>query len=835
MSNDIVVDIKRAIETKQPVTRLFNIGGKRCQGSTDEVIDIELISSSVSEPKPGSRWDSSSPATTHRFGEVTPAAPASNFCFPSPSFMPSSADKPRMVPHVSKLVEKVDAAQLPSDLISDLNRRIFFAQIEFVFSILSDAFRILFFEKIGAGTAQAWDYVRRMKSASVTESVGIIDLAIKILGRSRCKAALIVGYLLGLRPEYCFRTFPVKSELDSIIPLHNSQIKELIPKQLVIEGRLYLLKSIDYLNDYRGMKEQAVCLYMDKARPKNKFFLIANRVEKEGSYVLEIGTTPVPARLYSRAEMAIHESATIIICMDMTVAMEFRRIARESSLLERVKIIISGYFGDSSAFESLDVNDTAGHHVVIVYEFTQDGMVSASKLAERCEKAGATSVKIYQWPIFAGGGLAGEDQDCVESLGQDQWKDTLLVQADYLDDIERPSKFARAICNRAVSISDYKKFIIDIGVVTAPLDSSKESIVRNEAEEVSFISLGEISEDNPEDDGPLTLEQLINPENSLVLYGPTGTAKSWATDEVAIGVATGTEAFGIPARRARAVCIMDGEISPQKRKKHIMQLLQTRPNLVALANKNIHVRRPMSGFKRFDAAYADILIPKLKLLNAELFIIDNLQALDPKAGKYSSDNLNEFIQKLEFNGIAVYIVHHSDKEGTTYKGPTDLTDLAQNVFRADGRNQLRVLKNNSEQVEEACKEGGPVIRLTVEKTKICGLDDCSVIYHLPMYGVWEWIEGELSSALKALPESNSGDSNTGEKDSSLVEAGKLIDLSPDEDKVYAFLKEKNYTRPQLEDVTGFKTDKMGKILRRLALLNLVKREGVGKSSYYRVL
>ena len=129
MSNDIVDDIKRAIETKQPVTRSDNIGGKRCQGSTDEVIDTEPISSSVTEEKPGSRWDSNSPATTHRFGEVTHAAPASNFCFPSPSFMPSSVDKPRMAPDVCKQVDKIDAAQLPSDLISDLNRRIFFAQI----------------------------------------------------------------------------------------------------------------------------------------------------------------------------------------------------------------------------------------------------------------------------------------------------------------------------------------------------------------------------------------------------------------------------------------------------------------------------------------------------------------------------------------------------------------------------------------------------------------------------------------------------------------------------------------------------------------------------------
>lgn len=469
MNNDIIADMHRAIETGQPVTSLFNIGGKRCQGSTDEVIDTEPISSSVTEEKPGSRWDSNSPATTHRFGEVTHAAPASNFCFPSPSFMPSSADKPRMAPHVSKLVEKVDAAQLPSDLISDLNRRIFFALIEFLFSMLSDAFRILFFEKIGAGTAQAWDYVRRMKSASVTESMGIIDLAIKILGRSRCKAALIVGYLLGLKPEYCFRTFPVKSELNSIALLHNSQIKKLIPKQLVLRGDHCELEGIDYQYDLRGMLELAVCYYVSKVCRNNSFLLIAGRVVIDGNFVISIGAAPVSAKLYSYADMNWREDATIIICMDMKVAMELRYVAHESSLLEKERIIISGYFGESSAFEVLDVNDAAGHHVVLVPEFNKESFVSASRFADRCEKAGATSVRIYHYPIIASGAL-----DHFDASGQNQWCNVLMEKAVRLEDVELPSKFARSVCEKSLSRSEYAKWLISVGLV-ASADTQKDN------------------------------------------------------------------------------------------------------------------------------------------------------------------------------------------------------------------------------------------------------------------------------------------------------------------------------------------------------------------------
>ena len=747
--------IEDAVETGATVAKSVMLGVKKMDEEKRPSIDIEPVSPSWS---PTQSPNASGSRIVSGNCRHTPPALGHTDRFKSVG-RHTSAESPGIAKEIQSARAKIESLRLPSDQWSAFKASIFYALVEVVFSMLPERAKIELVRKLGFDVCRTWPLSGNWNVVNGQKFESIIALAVWLIKMGRNDAALIVGYLLGLKLEYCFQTFPRKEEATSGLPVRCTQIQELIPKQLVVGGRLYLLEPIDYQKDYRGMKEQAVCLYMDKACSKNKFFLIANRVEKDGNYVLEIGTTPVPARLYSCAEMAIHENTTIIIFMDMSVAMEFRRIARESSLLEREGIIISGYFGDSGAFEVLDLNDLPGHRVVLVPEFNQESLVSAHELADRCEEAGATSVKIYPWPIFADEGLVGEDLDSVESSGQDQWKDMLLMQAEHLDDIELPSKFARAICNRSLSISDYKKYLLEIGVITEPLDSPKESVDRNEAEEVSFISLGEISEDNPEDDGPLTLEQLINPENSSALYGPTDTAKSWTVDEIAIGIATGTEAFGIPARCARVVCIMDGEISPQKRKKHIMQLLQKRPSLVKLANKNIHIRRPLSGFKRFDEAYADILIPKLKSLNAELFIIDNLQALDPKAGKYSSDNLNQFIQKLEFNGIAVLVVHHSDKDGKTYKGPTDLTDLAQNVFRVDGRKQLRMLKGKSKQVEEACNEGGPVIRLTVEKTKICGLGDCSVIYHLPMYGVWEWIEGELTSAtrIEVLPNRWTGD------------------------------------------------------------------------------
>lgn len=828
MNNDIFADIERAIETKQSVTRSFNIGGKRCQETTSEVIDIEPVSTSWSPAQ--SPYASGSRFVSGNFRHTPPAL--GHIDRVNSVGRHTSTVSPGIAKEVLSAMAKIDGSGLPSDMCSPDKASIFRTLIEFEFSILSEGEKMEVVRMLGYDVTNTWPRSGNWNVVNGQKFESIIKLACMLIIRGRNEAAVVIGNLLGLKPEYCFRTFPQKDDIPSVLPFRNPQVEDLIPKQLVVLDRTYELTLVHYLRDFRGIKESAVCVYVDSANPQNRFSLPATRIEKDGKLTLRIGRVPVPARLFARDQMAQVEGATVLFCQDTRIAMELSRIADEARLLENYGIIISGCYGGAPAFAVLKFNDFAGQNVVLLLESTREALIDAPKWAERCEKAGATSVRIYPWPLIPCGGLVGEDLDGVESSGQDQWKDMLLMQAEHLDDIALPSKFARAICNRALSLSDYKRFIIDIGVVTAPLESSKESTGRSEAEEVSFISLGEISEENSEDDGPLTLEQLINPENSSVTWGATGTSKSWVADEFAIGIATGTEAFGIPAHRARVVCIMDGEISPQKRKQHIMQLLQRRLGLVALADKNIHIRRPMSGFRRFDEAYADILIPKLKLLSAELFIIDNLQALDPKAGKYSSDNLNQFIQKLEFNGIAVFIVHHSDKDGTTYKGPTDLTDLAQNVFRVDGRKQLRLLEDKSERVKEACKEGGPVIRLTVEKTKICGLDDCSVIYHLPMYGAWEWIEGELSSAFRTLPESNSGESTADETDSPLVDDVKVIDLSPDEEKVRVALKGRKCMRAELETVTGFKTDKLGGILRGLVARGFVTKAGVGKATYY---
>lgn len=822
MNNDIVADMDRAIETGQPVTRSSNIGGKRCQGATDEVIDIEPISSSVTEEKPGSRWDSRSPATTRRFGEVMPAAPASTFCSPSPSFMPSSVDKPRMAPEVSRLLRGVEKAQLPSDLASDSNRRIFFALIEYVFSILIDELRIQLFKKLGCDYFQACRYVGQWKYARKTMSESVIKIAVEILDKGKCISALIMGHLLGLKPEYCFRTFPCKDEASSGISMRCTQIQERMPKQIVIEWRLYLLKYIDYQNDYRGMKEQAVCLYMDKACSTNKFFLIANRVQKDGSYVLEIGTTPVSARLYSRAEMAIHENATIIICMDMAVAMEFRRIARESSLLELEGIIISGYFGDSSAFEALDLSDTAGHHVVLVPEFNQESLVSASRFADRCEKAGAT-VSIYPWPVRAGG-----DPVVAEPTIRARWKKDLWAQSVRIEDIELPSKFALGLLSRSIPSSDYPEWLKDNGLVSAGQDG-----VRNVKKKIRFLSIDDLPDGHEQADIP-TWDDLITAWYLTFIWGASNAGKSWFALQLVKAITTGTDAFGIFSISKRLVAYLDGEVGGVDFKDRCLQLVQGNSEAQELIRQNLRVLPPSSEINILDDACAAEIISDLIEMKAQVLVIDNILALAPDVVKGNVRNLFSFIHKLQEAGIAVIIIHHSGKDETTYMGPSELKSQSQNVIRLDGREQLVDQKPLSPELESACNAGGPVTKITFEECKAATLlERKSAIYHLPKGGVWKHMEGDLVPTIEPLPVNVSAESDDNSAIPAPEDMLKMHDLTPDQEKVYALLKEKKYPRVELEAVAGFKTDKLRGILKKLIELNLVEPKGPGKARYYR--
>ena len=819
--------IEDSVTTGEPVTESFMLGARGGEDEKSPVIDIEPVGVSSSPPQllnpSGSKLGQLDCRQSSSVRDRSVGTRAS--CLSTKSVSPSIS------PEVKSILAKIDGSGLPSDMCSPSKAGIFRALVEFEFSMLPEGEKIEVVRKLGHDGINTWRRDRRWNVVKGQEYDSIITLAVMLLIRDRNKAALVVGSLLGIKPEYCFRTYPQKDDIPSALPLHNPQVREQIPKQLLVLDRNYELKVIHYMRDFRGNKEHAICYYVDSADPQNNFFLPATRVEMNGNPTLRIGTAPVPARLYARAKMAQHERTTVLLCQDMRTAMELSRLADEVRLFEREGIIISGCYGGATAFPALKFDDLAGHDVVLLLEPTREALNDAFSLAKRCEKAGAASVSIYPWSV-----TAGDDLVCAESSNQDQWKAKLMENAVRLKDVELPSKFARSVCEKSLTRSDFAKWLISVGLV-ASADTQKDNDL-GEEDDIQFVRLSDIPEEDADVSEPITLESIFNHEDATFLWAPTDAGKSWGALNFGIGLATGTEAFGIPARCPHGVGIMDGEISTRKKNKHVRQLLQDRPELVSLAKNNLHILPPSGKLKRFNEEFADRLAPKLHKLNIDVLILDNLQALDPDSGQFNAKDLMAFVRRMKLQGIAVFIIHHSDKEGKNYKGPTTLVDLSQTVFRGEGVDEVRKLvldDPDKTHVLEACDEGGPVLRLTITKGKIGGMKGKSVIYHLPIDGVWTHLEGDLVPTidLDPLPAIVSAESEENSAIPVPEDKSTIHDLTPDEEKVCVALKGRNYKRAELETLTGFKTDKLGGILRRLVARGLVTKAGVGKASCYK--
>jgi hypothetical protein len=715
----------------------------------------------------------------------------------------------------------IDGSNLPSDLTADSNAEVFSALVEWEFARLAADRRERLLMALGIDVDRHLWLRRGGNPKSNKGDESIISLASSSLNRGPLEAAQVVGGLLGLKPEYCFHTFPAGSNTPPPLPTRTSIIGEYIPKQLIVRGRSYQLEDVDYLHDFSGFKEQAVCRY---ANGNDDFFVLASRVERDGEPALRIGAAPASAWLYSRTRMARYRKAPVLLCLDMRVAMHFREKAREGRLLERAGIIASGCFGGGNAFDALHYKDLVGHPVVIIPDSTREGLKGAEDWAKRCAREGAESVGVYPWPIIAPG-MPVLDDSCPHG----PWQKELWGRAVYLDRIELPSKLAQDVCHQSIPTAAYRGWMASVALVSEPVEAVRES-----KGTIQFLRLGDIQGKEASAQALLALDILITPQYKTLIWGCSNAGKSWVAIQLALAMAGGFKAFGLAAMAPRRICYLDGEVGGEDFKERCDQLLQGNPDAQVLVNQNLSVL-PQSGLNILDTACSQKIIEQLCHEKADVLVIDNLLSLAPSAAKSNANGLFTFVGQVEQAGIAVIIVHHSGKDGTNFKGPSELASLSQNVIGLEGRDQLANQEGQSPELEEACQADGPVVRMTVTKCKAAPqLERKSCIYHLPVGGGWRHIEGFLADAGQTpTPEALNSMSKAMEFPVIPPRNVDMGSLSPDEEKVFNELKKQKSSRSELETRTGLKADKLSGILRKLQDRGLIVKEGNGKATYYR--
>ncbi|MGE4297915.1 MAG: AAA family ATPase [Desulfovibrionaceae bacterium] len=716
------------------------------------------------------------------------------------------------------LLQKFDRSGLPEVLKQGCQALFFIALVEdeFAFRATPEMRAQIIAALGGLGSEGAREWSLYMQS-----DVGIIHWASRKLNRTPTVVAMVLGHLLGLRPEYCFTSFPPATDIENRSQT-GRQVRELIPDQLGCLGRKFELKAVDRQKDISGIVEQAVCLY---GSGKEEIFVIATRfLIEQGGLTLKIGAEPANSWLFSRDLIALHPSADLFICLDNHHALHFRRIAREGRVLDRTGVIVSGFFGCDDALKSLVLSDVAGHRVILLSSPGQSGWESIPKLAKGCIDNGAASVEVYPWPLII------DDRPLESSLDQDGAK-ALWAEAVDIRAVELPSRLVANIKAKAMPFDTLKEWTKIVGLEAADAPDKKDT-----KNGLRFVSLSEIPDKSPLAVGPSVYTSgMFNSSYTTLIWGPSNAGKSWVAVEIAVALATGTSCFFLAASAPIKVGYLDGEMGGADFKIRCVQLMQGRAARRDFLDENLNVVPTKGGLNILDAQDQKAILSGLVENRIKLFVIDNILSLAPAASKSNATPLFDFINLVERQGIAVLMAHHAGKSAKDFKGPVDLVSLSQNVLHLEGRDQIAEHTHEedapSEVLTAALADDGPVVRIIVDKCKVAPhLERKKYIYRLPVGESWELVEGEVDNGDAATDTLRSV-----EAANSLPESvAPAVLLPPDAVKVLDAMQNRlPYYRSDIEKCTNYKGDRVLKSLNLLIEARLVSREVKGRSTFYR--
>ncbi|MCQ8877596.1 AAA family ATPase [Pseudoalteromonas shioyasakiensis] len=179
---------------------------------------------------------------------------------------------------------------------------------------------------------------------------------------------------------------------------------------------------------------------------------------------------------------------------------------------------------------------------------------------------------------------------------------------------------------------------------------------------------------------------LIEGEATM-LAAHAGGAKTFISQYIAACVSTGSGCFGAPPSSPLNVLYIDGELSAyqiQQRFRAIFSDLgyATPTHTLQIMHKQ-HLQQvgalpDLATANGFSSIATDIN-------NADVVIIDNLSALCPSADEMTQNAWNIYnhtIDTMRHAGKAVLILHHTDKNGISYRGHSEIARAVDNVIIA---------------------------------------------------------------------------------------------------------------------------------------------------------
>ena len=326
------------------------------------------------------------------------------------------------------------------------------------------------------------------------------------------------------------------------------------------------------------------------------------------------------------------------------------------------------------------------------------------------------------------------------------------------------------------------------------------------------------------------------------MWGGSNTGKSFILLTFILGIASGTQAFFFAGSNIpRNVLLLDGELTNDQFKQRLKQLTRNKHSLFESVKKHIfcHFARETGSLDLLNPEHQKKILARIRQDNIKVLAIDNLISLADKALKGRTNELFDFFYSIEREGAAVIFVNHATKDNDECKGPSNIRDKSQTIIHIEGRKTLIDDENSSEAVKHALKNSEDiVVRLNFDKCKLPPkLNEKYGIYHLPVDGNWNYLEGNVPVdtplCVTTLDDDETDDKTSSDGDLNNNDS-LLCNLTEDQQALYKlFLSGKVFSRADIQEHFQWGEDKAGNELKALKKKQLIIAVGSGRNIRYK--
>ena len=179
------------------------------------------------------------------------------------------------------------------------------------------------------------------------------------------------------------------------------------------------------------------------------------------------------------------------------------------------------------------------------------------------------------------------------------------------------------------------------------------------------------------------ISDLIEQDESLMIYAQTGVGKSWVAMMMAVRLALGEDQQGSEGVRngwqtnePTKVMYIEGEMSERVVFQRFQQLCKGRDRATIMKNLEIRTTNPadLAHTNVADRACLQVIVDYCKGKGITCLILDNLSALfeaasgaDENSAEYGK-MVGQVVTRLKHEGITPVLIHHTGKEGSNYRG-----------------------------------------------------------------------------------------------------------------------------------------------------------------------